>query len=178
MKQLRTGAEIIAHLRARSAEVAEYFRSIPEAEFFAGTEQHWGPAHHLGHLALSHSAGARGFRHAGRMPAHPTGRSRSLEELRGAYAAMLASPPAIIVGQNPLTARFEPGMAREQVIARYRAACDGLCEAASNWSEADLDARAMQHPTLGLMTAREMLQFFGDHDRHHLNGVMRRRAQG
>ena len=176
MKTLRSGAEIIAHLRDRSRELVDYFGSIPEAEFFAGDSRRWGPAHHLGHLALSRAAVTRGFKHRERMPAHPTGRSRSLEDLRAAYAAMLASPPASIVGQNPFTASFEPEVTREQVIERYRAASETLHDAASEWPEAELDARAMQHPTLGVMTAREMLQFVGDHDRHHMNGVARRRT--
>jgi hypothetical protein len=176
MTQIRTGAEIVARLRSRGGELADYFASIPEPEFFSGDTTHWGPAHHLGHLALSHELGARGFEHKYRAAAHPTGRSRPLEVMRAIYAENLAAPPPAFVGRNPFTASFKTGTTREQVIERYRAACDRLCETASGWTEEELDSRAMKHPLFGEMTAREMLQFFVDHDRHHLNGVVRRRT--
>jgi hypothetical protein len=46
-----------------------------------------------------------------------------------------------------------------------------IAAALADWSETLLDARAMRHPILGLLTTREMLFSLHIHDRHHLENV-------
>ena len=54
--------EILTALERTASRTAEFFTSIPEAHFFTGDAQHWGPAYHLGHLTMTYAGVTRGLR--------------------------------------------------------------------------------------------------------------------
>jgi len=170
--------EIRAALERSAARTAAYFAGLPAERFFTGDARHWGPAHHLGHLILSHTAVARGLRAGDRLPTHPTGISRGSHELGVAALAALAAAPPEWIANNPLTHTPDPGIDAAAMAGLLLEANAAMRAALASWSEAELDARAMPHPTMGPITVREMLLFMALHDRHHVRGVRRSLAAG
>jgi hypothetical protein len=169
-------AELVAALEASRRVVAEYFRSIPEPAFFSGDATHWGPAHQLGHLTLSHARMSGGFQRKDALPAHPTGTSRGYREMRAFYDAGLATAPASFINANPFTATIEPGATQAGLVAEFEHADQALADAVRGWNDRELDARALKHPVLGVLSAREMLLFCLQHDARHVANVQARLA--
>jgi hypothetical protein len=171
-------AELVAALDASRRVVVGYFRSIPEPAFFTGDAKSWGPVHQLGHLALSHGRMSGGFQRKDALPAHPTGVSRGYAEMKAFYEAGLATAPASFINANPFTAAIEPGATRAGVVAEFTRADEALVDAVRAWTDRELDARALKHPVLGVLTAREMLLFCLQHDARHVANVQARLAGG
>ncbi len=178
MRAPSTLPEILAALRASGDEVAAFFAAIPSASFFRGDAMHWGPAYHLGHLTLAHARIGAGFRAGATLPPHPTGRSRTFDEIRATYLAGLATAPASFISNNPLTATIEPSQDQAALVAAFAAADRRLRDSVATWTEEQCDARALVHPVLGPLTGREMLFFCMAHDRHHIEGVKRQLSDG
>jgi len=169
-------AELVVTLDASRRVVVEYFRSIPEAAFFTGDATRWGPALQLGHLALSHERICGGFQRREALPPHPTGVSRGYAEMKVFYAAGLATAPASFINANPFTATIGPDAAQAGIVADFERADVALVATVRAWSDRELDARALKHPVLGVMTAREMLLFCLQHDARHVANVQARLA--
>lgn len=169
----RTQPETLAALAAMADQLAAFFAAIPEARFFSGDAARWGPAHHLGHLQIAHARIGKAFRLGAAMPAHPTGVSRPYDDVRAAYLGALASAPPAFLANNPMTASVDPAAGRDAAVAGFVEADRRMRESAATWSEAEWDARAIPHPVMGALTAREMLFFCHAHDQHHLDGVRR-----
>ncbi len=170
--------DTLAALAAMADELAAFFAAIPDTRFFSGDAAHWGPAHHLGHLQIAHARIGKAFRVGAAMPAHPTGASRPYDAVREAYLAALATAPPAFLANNPMTPSVDPAAGRDAAVAGFVDADRRMREAAATWSEAEWDARAIPHPVMGPLTAREMLFFCHAHDRHHLEGVRRALAAG
>ncbi len=173
MRDPSTLPEIRSALAASGDEVVRFFGAIPSTSFFTGDPKHWGPAHHLGHLTIAHARIAAGFRAGATLPPHPTGRSRDFAAMREFYLAGLATAPASFIADNPLTPTIDPALGQPAVVEAFVAADRRLQDAVAAWSEEECDARALRHPVLGAITAREMLFFCLGHDRHHVEGVRR-----
>jgi hypothetical protein len=174
MQDPGTQSEILAALERGAVEVIRFFSSIPAQAFFDGDDARWSPAHHLAHLTLSHKRMGAGFRAGASLEPHPTGRSRPFAEMREAYLAGIAAAPAAVLAANPMAPKMDPALDQPGHVAAYSAANARLLEAARAWTEAELDARALRHPFMGPITAREMLLFCIGHDAHHVEGVRRR----
>jgi len=166
-----TGSEIASALESGSRELASYFRSIPEPVFFSGDDKAWGPAHHLAHVTRPHSRIGSALRNPSVLPAHASGRSRTYSEIRDTYRTGLVAAAPQLATSNPIPPVVEPGATREGLADAYAAEAERLRAALADWSEEQLDARAMRHPILGFLTTREMLFFIHIHDRHHLDNV-------
>lgn len=171
--------EILAALESGAREIEVFFRALPREAFFAGDDERWGPAHHISHLTLAYKRAGRGFASPDGLPPYDGGPARTIEQLGTIYAARISQVPAEQLLRNPLPPRVGPESVQGDLVSEYATASANLREAAGKWSEADCDARAMPHPFLGLLSAREMMLFFVMHDRRHYDGVRRRlEAQG
>jgi hypothetical protein len=73
---------------------------------------------------------------------------------------------------NPFAAKVKSDT-KETIIADFSWAAQGLREAVNGWTETELDTKGIQHPLLGLLSAREMLLFMIYHDQHHLLGIQK-----
>ena len=166
--------EILAALEANSREIVEYFPTLSRETFFSGDEQHWGPAHHLSHLTIAHKRVAKALAEPGKLPPHQRARSRTFEQVREVYTKRMAQVPPDELLRNPLPPRLEPGASQAALVMEFHDASATLRVAAACWGDADFDARAIPHPFLGWLSAREMLLFFVHHDRSHLDNVRRR----
>ncbi len=166
--------EILTALERTATETAEFFTSIPEAHFFTGDAQHWGPAYHLGHLTMTYASVTRGLRAGRRLPTHGTGKSRGTHELGMiALQALRAAPPEKHLA-NPLVPAVDPSVGARTMVTRLIEANASMRAALETWTEEALDTRAMPHPYLGPITVREMLLFMPVHDGHHVRGVKKR----
>jgi hypothetical protein len=166
--------ELLAELESGSREIEVFFRALPKETFFAGDDTRWGPAHHISHLTLAYKRAGRAFAAPDALPPYSGGPTRSLEQLSATYAARISQVPAEQLLKNPLPPKVGPDSVQADLVSEYATASANLREAASKWTEADCDARAVPHPFLGLLSAREMLLFFVMHDRRHYDGVRRR----
>jgi hypothetical protein len=166
-----TKVEIYNALESGHRAIAEYVLGLPEANFFDSSPQQWGPAHHLGHLSLVHEAVTRGFVAKQRLQEY-TEPSKSYESFRDSYLEKLKTAPANFFANNPFTATVE-GLSQESLINTFRQKAQTLCHGLQDYSEDELDHKAMKHPLVGLISAREMAMFTVFHDQHHLNGMKR-----
>jgi len=168
-----TLSEILAALESNAGALAACFAAQPEAVLFTGDPDHWGPAHHLLHLAQTSRSITRGLR-ADRLPAHATGVSRSYGELIGAAGASLAAASKERMLENGRGVIVAPGTTRDALIDAYVQASVDLRAAAARWKDEDLDRSTLPHAFVGDMTVREMLLFCVFHERHHLRLVRAR----
>jgi hypothetical protein len=166
-------AEIAQSLAERREDVAAFFGAIAPERFFAGDASAWGPAHHLGHLAIAHVAVARALRRPDALPACEPAPARRLAAMREAYLATLGQAPKAFLAANPFTAKIPEGATVESCVAAYRDADAALVTALAAIGDATLDGRMIPHPLLGPIRVREMLLFILLHDQHHVDGVRR-----
>jgi hypothetical protein len=171
MNPSMTQAELVQALAARQNELQTYFSSIPEDVFLADQGPKWNPAQHLIHLTKSGSRIAQGLQASDQLPNHETQAPRGYETIRDTYLATLKLAPAELLAKVGASIQVETGSSQAQIIEKYLLAGKQLREAAQTWSETELDAKAMPHPLLGLLSVREMLEFALYHDLHHLEGV-------
>ncbi len=174
-----TGAEITAELRRLHEECEGFLRSLPADIFVRPQGDKWSPADHVRHLAKS----SRPVAMAMSLPrfllwlrfGRPRVPSRSLPDLREDYRARLAA--GATAGRFTPSARPIPadGEAdRIAVLASWRLADADLRSRMGAWDEPALDRYRLPHPSLGLLTIREMLLFTLYHNAHHLNLVAAR----
>lgn len=149
--------------------VSDFVRGLSVAQFTAGTVQRWSPAHHLDHLQRSNAPVAAGLGMRERLPYVPPQPGRSFEQVQAAYRARLAEGAQA-------SGRFlpEPTMDMGTQLGQYRESLTALHGQLLDWSDAELDARSMPHPVLGVLTVREMLYFTIEHNLHHLRGMQAR----
>ncbi len=171
MNPAMTQTELVQALEVRHEEVSEYFSSLPEATLLADTAPKWNPAQHLIHLTRANSRIAQGFQARDALPNNDSGQIRSYEVVRETYIAALQQAPSALLEKNGAAVQVEADSSQHQILEAYRQAGTGLRQAMQTWTEADLDAKAVPHPLLGLLSVREMLEFALYHDLHHLGGV-------
>jgi hypothetical protein len=165
-----TKQEISSGLETGQNDLVTFFNGLSDEVFFSGSDERWSPAHHLAHLTFTHKRVAQGFKAKGRLQ-DCAEKSKSYEEIKANYlAALQRAASAGFLRNNPFAAKPETDN-KESVIAAFMEEALGLREAVSHWSEEDLDAKAIPHPLLGNLSAREMLLFMMYHDQHHLRGV-------
>jgi hypothetical protein len=167
-----TGPEILAALASNADVIAGYYLARPDHDLLTGDTDHWGPAHHLVHLTMTSRAIARGLR--SELPLHPTGRSRGYAELIGVTVASVGAVPREQMLERGRVVVVPAGSSKAELVAEFRAASADLRDAAEGWRDEELDRRALTHPIVGVMTAREMLLFCVFHERHHLKLVRAR----
>jgi DinB superfamily len=171
MNPAMTQAELVQALEARHQEVAAYFPNLPEATLLADTSPKWNPAQHLIHLTRANSRIAQGFQARDALPDNGSGHSKPYELVRESYLAALDQAPKALLEKNGAAVQVETNSSHTQILEAYQQATSGLRQAMQTWTETDLDAKAMPHPLLGLLSVREMLEFALYHDQHHLEGV-------
>jgi hypothetical protein len=171
MNPAMTQSELVQALEVRHQEVGDYFLSLSEATFLADTAPKWNPAQHLIHLTRANSRIAQGFQARDALPNNDSGQAKSYEVVRETYIAALQQAPSELLEKNGAAVQVEANSSQQQILEAYRQAAIGLRQAIQTWTEADLDAKAMPHPLLGLLSVREMLEFALYHDLHHLEGV-------
>ncbi|MFD1732535.1 hypothetical protein ACFSC4_17945 [Deinococcus malanensis] len=89
-----TTPELLASLLEVRDTVSDYVRGLSVAQFTAGTDQRWSPAHHLDHLERSNAPVAAGLGLRERLPLAPREQpKRSFEQVQAAYRARLAGAP-------------------------------------------------------------------------------------
>lgn len=169
----RTKPEILAALEKNAQTIEAFFSTIPDPAFFDGDSDRWGPGHHLVHLTQASVAMERALRSRG-LPEHPTAKSRSYAEVRDAAAATLTAAPREKLLAMGRIVMIEGGARAPDILNAFVHASAQLREAATPWTEDEMDRDAVTHPLMGLLTVREMLLFFVVHERHHLRGVRAR----
>lgn len=165
--------EIIAALESNAEFSARFFSNLPDSMMFDGDLDHWSPAHHLVHLTQASISVERALR-SGKLPSHPTARSRTYAEVRDAATASLAATPKDRLLEMGRRAVIAPGTTKQEIVEGFTTASARLRAAAAEWTEDALDRHALVHPLMGELTVREMLLFFVVHERHHFKSVRTR----
>jgi hypothetical protein len=173
MSHPRTKADVLAALEANAQTIATLYATLPGDALAEGDPDHWGPAHHLVHLTLTSRAIAGGLR-SGRLPPHPTARSRGYAELIAAASTSVGAAPRELLLERGRVATVPAEASRESLVDEYLRASAELRAATEAWAEEDLDRSAMPHPYIGMLTVREMLLFCVFHERHHARLVRAR----
>lgn len=162
---------LLTALAGAATEIGHYFGGLDAAVFLDGTEERWAPAHHLDHLIRSNGpvAGGLGVARARLQVLPPQHRPKNYAEVRNSYQAVLATGARASGRWLP-----QPEGTQAALVERYRASLDALAQALEGWTDPELDAWAMPHPALGVLSVREMLLFTLMHNRHHEGGVRAR----
>ncbi len=179
VREPATHAELLQELGSLHERSTDFWQAFDTAAFFAPLGEAWSPADNVRHLIKSCRPVARalelpkaslivvgGWSFRG---------SRSYAEIRDTYRAALAggvtagrfAPKPEPPGEDPEASRRDL-MALRDEVARH------LHRAAERWGERGLDRLRMPHPSLGLLTVREMLCFTLYHNLHHVVNVARR----
>jgi hypothetical protein len=168
-----TAAELVQALRAMVAEGTAFLDTLSDDAFFAPQGDRWSPAEHVRHLRKASAPLASALR----LPAwviqlrfgRHRGPSRPYLELRTVYhRALAAGGQAGDFAPSPESRPADPRARRAQIMAQWQHTNDALCRAASGWSESALDRVQGKHPLLGMLSARELLEFTVYHTTHHL----------
>lgn len=166
-----TPEELSSALDQAADEIGRYFAGLDDQAFWDGTPEQWGAAHHLDHLIRSNLPVAGGLGAArGRLQPLPTEhQSKTYAQIQADYRAVLATGVKASGRWLP-----QPEGSQVKLVERYRASLGAVNDALAGWTDAELDAWAMPHPALGILSVREMLLFTLMHNRHHLEGVQAR----
>ena len=164
-----TKLAILTTLESGHKAIADYVSDLPETIFFNGSDDHWSPAHHVGHLTVTHVNVARGFPLKDRLPAFDKP-SRNYDEMKNAYLEALRNTPLAFLANNPFAVKLKSEDTQEKLIDTFMQKGKEVRDI-DFWSENDLDTKGMRHPILGLLSVREMLEFVAIHDLHHLSGI-------
>jgi DinB superfamily len=167
-----TGTEICKGLESGQTDIATFVKSLDDEVFFKGSDEHWSPAHHVAHLTFTHKRVTRGFKAKDRLEGYAAEPKTYEEVINNYLMALQKAASAGFLRNNPFAAKPESDDKNKE-IAKFLQATQELCEAIHDWSEAELDTKGMQHPLLGLLSAREILFFMIYHDQHHLQGVQK-----
>lgn len=164
-------AELLPAFAGAADEIGGSFAGLDDRTFWTGTAEQWGAAHHLDHLIRSNRpvAGGLGAARDRLQPLPPEHRYRSSAEIEAEYRAALSSGARAFGRWLP-----QPEGTQTELVERYRASLTGVSDALTGWTDAELDAWAMPHPVLGVLSVREMLLFTLLHNRHHEGGVRAR----
>jgi hypothetical protein len=167
-----TVSELCRELESRQTELVAFVGTIRDEIFFKGSDERWSPAHHLAHLTFTHKRVTRGFKAKDQLQDY-SGEPRSYETMKSKYlTALQSAASAGFLKNNPFAAKVKSDT-KETIIADFSWAAQGLREAVNGWTETELDTKGIQHPLLGLLSAREMLLFMIYHDQHHLLGIQK-----
>ena len=160
--------DLLRAFASAADEIGGFFAGLDATTFTAGDTEHWSPAHHVDHLIRSNGPVAGGLSVArGRLlPLPAQHRPRTYAEIRGAYRAGLAAGARASGRWLP-----QPEGTQLQMTERYASSLRAVHETLGDWTDAELDAWAMPHPVLGVLSVREMLYFTLYHNRHHADGV-------
>ncbi len=172
-------ADLSGELRRAGQEAATYFGFLPPAIYFAGSDEHWSPAHHARHLTLSNRPLIQALR-LPRLALLAVGGKAENGRVGRDFATMRETYLAALKAGARASGRFLPTLEGSQDaagqaagVAELRESAEGLSGAAARWPDADLDGLTLPHPVLGKLTLREMLYFAVYHHSHHLEGVRR-----
>ena len=160
-------------VRLQADRVSELVNRLPAEMWERGDVAQWGPPQHLAHLTRSHERTAQGFALRERLPQHEAGTSRSYAEVKSAYLSALATVPSSALQPNPIPPEVPQNWTREEALAAFQVSLETLATSVTPWSDAELDARALPHPLLGLISGRELLHFTAYHAEHHRAGIKR-----
>src|SRR5262245_23937023 len=168
-----TCPEILAALESNANSIAAFFTGQPDRLIFTGDPDHWGPGHHLAHLTRTSGAIARAMQSES-LPLYSGSRSRTYAQVLDAATSSLTTTSKDRLLEMGRVVVIAPGSRGADLVKDFVATSLGLRAVAAEWAENELDRRALTHPLIGEMTAREMLFFCVFHERHHLKLVRAR----
>lgn len=173
--------EITARLRQSSDSISENAATMPEARFFAGTDEDWSAANYLKHLILVVKPFAKGLTMPRevlvRMFGTSAAPSRSYDEVVEQYRAVLATGLGAqnVPGVMPTGYRMPEGVTDERayLVETWQDAVQRVFTALDSWTEDELDHYQMLHPAIRKATIREMLYFNIYHNEIHRDDIAR-----
>jgi hypothetical protein len=160
-------------------QTADYWSSLDPTEFFAPIGDAWSPAENVRHLVQSNRPVTQGLR-APKLAlvlrfGFSWSGSRTYDGVVGVYKAALSDGLTASGRYLPKPSDAEATVAaRDELVAKNRAAIDGIVKGLDNWGEASLDRVCVRHPAMGKMTVREILFFTIYHNAHHAESVARK----
>ena len=165
---------VLRGLRESFGEVSEYLAQYTVDELERAGPGGWSVADHFRHLILSTKPIASALKRSDeelRKICVPKGTSRRYDVLLEDYRQ------ALVRRKGQSTPPFFPDSLRHHSIAELQAfwtmILEKFTERLDDWSEERLDANALPHPALGILSMREMLLFTILHNRHHKQGMIR-----
>jgi hypothetical protein len=167
---MHTKESIVDTLESGHKSIIDYVSGLSKETFFNGSDERWSPAHHVGHLTLTHTSVSRGFPLKDRLPVYDKP-SRSYDEIKTFYLEALKNAPPAFLANNPFAVKIKPEDTQQGLLETFKQKVKDLYEPLESWSEEELDTKAMKHPVLGLLSVREMFFFIAIHDQHHLEGI-------
>jgi hypothetical protein len=163
--------EISEAIQALCDEYNAIIESLDKKAFTDSIPGKWSIADNMEHLISTNTVTALGFR----MPkaalalsfGKHEGASRELQDLIRVYQLAISSgsgSPLLYVPKMPF-------LGKDILKKAFNLSCEGLLQAAEEWTESHLDIYQLPHPILGKVTGREMLGFSAYHLYHHLNTI-------
>ncbi len=164
-------SELSKAFTKQQQQLGNFFSNVHKTKFFVAQSGKWSPAEHVGHLTLTLERMAFGFTQKDKLEAYAVA-PRSYETIQKLYRSTLEQATAAgFLVDNPFAAKLEEGATQKAIVTDFARASQALRDAFNKWSDEELDGLGMQHPLIGLLSAREMLYFCLIHNAHHWHGV-------
>lgn len=170
-------SDIQRELRSIAEQTAACWSSHDPGTFFAAIGDAWSPAENVRHLIQSNRPVTQGLRAPKvvlmlRFGVKLGGGSRTFDEIVAVYRGALSDGLKSSGRYDPKTFDGEPTeTSRDELVAKNRAAIEGIVSGLDGWGEGALDRVCVRHPALGKMTVREILFFTIYHNAHHVESV-------
>jgi len=165
-----TKASVFEGLAESFQVVEESFVGLDSASCQEGFDGKWNIGQQLSHLLLSNKPILKGLHFPKDQLLARFGR---LERAPHSYLSLKAFYLQTLKEQQvKAPPRFDPqpnaDYSLEEALTTWRDLGTAFQQAAAQWTEEELDAYAMMHPAMGLLSVREMLFFIICHNAHHL----------
>ncbi|GAB3993771.1 hypothetical protein GCM10028807_29870 [Spirosoma daeguense] len=142
---------------------------LSDVAFYEQSGEKWSVADVTQHLYLSAKPVVRlmtGPRDVLLQWGSPEVPSRTYQQMEAMYRNVLATGVKAPATMSPRPDDTQIGKAA--LLERFTGIYQALVDAASGWTEQELDTYCLPHPALGKLSMREMLLFTCLHTQHHL----------
>ena len=163
-------AEILKRLKSEVSDYANLSNSFDESSFFKQPNpEKWSAAQNLQHLVFVSKRISDTLKNPSVLAAFGSAErpSRDYETVEKDYQTELEARKAIGMPYRHLDTEGS----KLDLIGNLAAVTKELTDVSEQLSEEQLDSVQMPHPLLGLLTAREWLQFVASHTNHHFRIV-------
>lgn len=151
-----------------------FIDTLSDHRFVVSPEGKWSAGQQMDHLVRS----AKPVNTALGLPrillrffGRPVAKSRSYEQIRDTYRAVLAKGG---VASRPYIPPVTEAEERAPIVLQFTQQKEKMLQLLDKWTEEELDKYQVPHPLLGKLTIREVLYFTAYHNRHHLHMLEQR----
>ena len=169
IKNPHTKEEIISSLRDITVKVDSYYRSLPSEIFFNDKMGGWSPAQNLNHITFIAQIAIPLLR----IPFFfliPFGKRKEQKDFLALREEYIGAPKPIYIGPlapAEIQLPANPASVIRSLLDAWKKANTELADTLETIPESNFDEYSLPHPSLGILSFREMMYVLIFHPVHH-----------